>query len=115
TVTVESDGLVSFNVLLPVERQTLKTFKLTQNQLEDLVLEIRKADFFVLDDNYSPENGNCDGLPLAHRIDKILSIKFNNQTKTVKSVAGCVGKNGSSLERFDQLTDKIISLEKFIK
>lgn len=87
-LTLQPDGKVLFNGIDFTEIKGKVKGNLSEEKMSLLVDEIKKADFFSLDNAYNSDSSNCPNFA-TDSPDVTLYIKLNEKEKTVNHYLGC--------------------------
>jgi acetamidase/formamidase len=115
TVTITSDGVVTFNGERFVKNAGLAQGRIDKSAFRDLVREFEKLDYFKLPDEFVPGTKVCPktitDMPSANT-----SIRLNGKTKRVAHYRGC-GDSGvlARLTALENKIDEVAETEKWIK
>lgn len=105
-LTVQPDGEIIFEGKNWTETVGKADDKLSEEQLENLVLEIEKANFFSLENVYDWDSGNCP--ELASDMPGVnLTINLNGKEKTINHYHGCFDKDNSSAGKPVNIAERI--------
>lgn len=107
-LTVQPDGKVLFEGGLGTKIKGNVEEQLSQSKINQLIDEIVKANFFSLDDNYTPESKNCPWYMLDSPTI-ILFVKLNKKEKTITHYLGCGEQNEfkTNLKSFPKQLDDL--------
>jgi hypothetical protein len=87
-LSIQSDGKVLFEGRFWTEIKGKATDKITEEQFEQLISEIEKANFFSLKNNYNYDSNNCPTIATDFPSVK-LHIKLDGKEKTINHYLGC--------------------------
>jgi len=114
-LTIFADGRVLYEGISYVKKEGKAWGRITRRQLETLILEFNKINYFSLADSYTPGTKVCPqsmtDMPAA-----TTSLTRNGKSKTIVHYHGCRG-----LSVMDQLTqlenkiDEVVNVNKWVK
>src|ERR1041385_7544570 len=115
TVTINSDGAVTFNGERFVKNVGLAHGRIDQSAFRDLVREFEKLDYFTLPDEFVPGTKMCPNM-VTDMPSANTSIRLNNKTKRVAHYHGC-GTSGvlAGLTALENRIDEVAGTQKWIK
>ena len=104
-LTVQPDGKVLFEGKFWTKITGKAEDKLTEEQLKLLTVEIEKADFFSLNDDYGFKSKNCPNIA-TDNAGVNLYIKLNGKEKTINHYLGCLENDKPNIHTNDNLAIK---------
>jgi Domain of unknown function (DUF6438) len=114
-VTIFDDGKVVYEGKDFVKRKGKAESQITKAELEDLVREFDRINYFSLDDEYVGDPKNCPE-SWTDNPSATTSLNWKDKTKTIRHYHGC---RGSSV--LDQLTalenkiDEVVNTKRWIE
>ena len=114
-LAIFSDGTVRYEGIKYVKRVGKARGRISRRQLDQLIENFTKLDYFNLDDSYTPGNKGCPQVA-TDMPSAITSLTWHGKCKTINHYHGCRGPD--ALERLTQLEDKIdeaVKINKWIK
>lgn len=105
SLVIKADDSVLFNRKIFKKARGRFEDKITKEQIEQIIGEFEKANFFSLQNSYITEKDGCQKYPPDLPAEKI-SIKINGKRKTVFHYLGC-GKTiiRNLSEKIDEVTN----------
>lgn len=103
-LTIQPDGKVTFDGKGYTQTKGKAEDKLTEEQLNQLIAEIEKANFFSLDNAYNYDSKNCPELYTDSPVVN-LTIKLKGIEKRINHYQGCNEKD--SVNQNKNWTEKI--------
>ncbi|MBI3652445.1 MAG: hypothetical protein HY231_15600 [Acidobacteria bacterium] len=114
-LTIYADGKVVFEGRDFVKKKGRFESHIASQQVEQLLTEFERANFFALRNSYATEADGCESLWTDHPTTTT-SIKTNGKTKTVAHYHGCQGaKIPQSLTALENRIDEIVNTAQWIK
>lgn len=114
TVSIYSDGKVTFEGKQAVKHLGFAESKLPQSKIEELAANFENADFFKLSDRYLPHE-NCPQLGADYQTARVF-YKKDSLTKTIYHYQGCGGSDElKMLVVLENNIDKIADTNQWIK
>jgi hypothetical protein len=114
-LTIFADGRVLYEGISYVKKEGKAWGRITRRQLEELILEFNKINYFSLADSYTPGTKVCPqsmtDMPAA-----TTSLTRNGKSKTIVHYHGCRGL--SVMDQLTQLENKIdeaVNVNKWVK
>lgn len=115
TLTITSDGAVTFNGRRFTKVTGIARGKISPNDFRQLVSEFEKINYFSLPDSYTPGTPVCPQR-ITDMPSAITAIHFQGKVKSVSHYYGC--GNAPALERLTALEkkiDEVAGTQKWIK
>src|SRR2546421_3635764 len=115
TVTISTDGTVSFEGRRFTKVQGSTTGHISSAAFRDLVREFEKLDYFTLPDEFAPGTKVCPNM-VTDMPSADISIRLNGKTKRVAHYHGC-GNSGAlaKLTALENKIDEVAGMQKWIK
>jgi len=115
TVTISSEGAVTFNGERFVKNVGLAQGRIDKSAFRDLVREFEQLDYFSLPSNFSPGTKECPNM-ITDMPSADTSIRLNGKTKRVAHYYGC-GSSGvlAKLTALEKKIDEVAGTQKWIK
>lgn len=114
-LTIFDDGQVVFEGKEFVKHPGTHTSQITKSQLEDLVRQFEKIDYFNLDENYTDDPRNCPE-QWTDNPSAISSLNWNGKKNAVRHYYGCRGsKIAEQLMDLETKIDEVVNTNQWIK
>jgi hypothetical protein len=107
-VTITADGTVTFEGYKYVKASGTIQGKITVEQVQQLISEVQKANFFALKNSYVRKEDGCPEV-WTDNPSAITEIKINGKKKSITHYHGCEENHGTSIypKALTELEDKI--------
>jgi hypothetical protein len=117
-LTIYDDGKVEYEGKQYVKRKGKAEGRITKEQLQELVREFEKIDYFDLADSYAPYGVDKKTCPEAWTdySAAITSLNWKDRKKTVSHYLGCRGTTVlDQLNALENKIDRVVSSDQWIK
>ena len=107
-VTITADGTVTFEGYKYVKASGTVQSKITPEQVQQLISEVQKANYFALKNNYVRKEDGCPEV-WTDNPSAITEIKINGKKKSITHYHGCEENRGTSIypKALTELENKI--------
>lgn len=114
-LTIFADGRVLYEGISFVKKEGKAWGRITRRQLDELILEFNKINYFSLADSYTPGTKVCPqsmtDMPAA-----TTSLTGNGKSKTIVHYHGCRGSSVlDQLTRLENKIDDAVNVNKWVK
>lgn len=114
-LTIFDDGEVLFDGKDFVKYPGTHTSQITKTQLEDLIRQFEKIDYFNLDENYTDDPKNCPE-QWTDNPSAISSLNWKGKKNAVRHYYGCRGsKVAEQLTDLEAKIDEVVNTNQWIK
>lgn len=114
-LTIFNDGKVLFDGKEFVKRPGMDTSQITKSQLEELIRQFEKIDYFKLDENYTDDPKNCPQQSTDNP-SAITSLNWQGKRKIIRHYYGCSGsKVAEQLTDLEDKIDEVVNTNQWIK
>lgn len=117
-LTISADGMVSFEGRDYVKTKGTIKSRISRKQLQQLISEFKKLNYFSLRDTYQSEEDGCSTVWTDYP-SATTSIRLNGKTKSILHYYGCHKDPGNAmypkgLTELESKIDEIVGTERWI-